>query len=95
MATNATVRGRFAPSPSGRMHLGNLFAALLAWLDDKELETYLDKIEYTQFTDTTITSPEVYREELKRTKERGYSIDNGEGAKGVLGIGVPVFSSWS
>ena len=24
--------GRFAPSPSGRMHLGNVFSAMLAWL---------------------------------------------------------------
>ena len=27
-----TVRGRFAPSPSGRMHLGNIWSGLLAWL---------------------------------------------------------------
>ena len=26
------VRGRFAPSPSGRMHFGNVFSACLAWL---------------------------------------------------------------
>ncbi len=26
------VVGRFAPSPSGRMHLGNAFTALMAWL---------------------------------------------------------------
>ena len=26
------IRGRFAPSPTGRMHLGNAFCALLAWL---------------------------------------------------------------
>lgn len=29
---NNHVVGRFAPSPSGRMHLGNVFSALLAWL---------------------------------------------------------------
>ena len=28
----APVVGRFAPSPTGRMHAGNIFAALVAWL---------------------------------------------------------------
>lgn len=28
-------RGRFAPSPTGRMHLGNVFSALLSWLSIK------------------------------------------------------------
>ena len=27
------IRGRFAPSPSGRLHLGNVLTFLLAWLD--------------------------------------------------------------
>ena len=26
------VKGRFAPSPTGRMHAGNIFSALVAWL---------------------------------------------------------------
>ena len=29
--TRPNVVGRFAPTPSGRMHLGNVFAALIAW----------------------------------------------------------------
>ena len=33
--------GRFAPTPSGRMHFGNVFAALVAWLSVKSRGGYL------------------------------------------------------
>ncbi len=32
VADKHVVVGRFAPSPTGRMHAGNIFAALVAWL---------------------------------------------------------------
>ncbi|HMM20338.1 MAG TPA: tRNA glutamyl-Q(34) synthetase GluQRS [Selenomonadales bacterium] len=31
------IRGRFAPSPTGEMHLGNAWTALLAWLEVRRL----------------------------------------------------------
>ena len=30
------MRGRFAPSPTGYIHLGNVWSALLAWLQVRQ-----------------------------------------------------------
>ena len=60
-----TPVGRFAPTPSGRMHLGNVFAALIAWLSvrsrDGEMVLRMEDL------DTLRTSSEfaqVLREDL-------------------------------
>lgn len=66
--------------------------ALLAWQPEDALETYLETIGYTPYTETTITTRADYLEELRKTRERGFSIDNEEGTKGTLGIGIPLIS---
>ena len=57
--------GRFAPTPSGRMHLGNVFAALLAWLSVRSRDG--ERVLRMEDLDTQRTSPEyaqVLRQDL-------------------------------
>ncbi len=58
--------GRFAPTPSGRMHLGNVFAALIAWLSVKSRNGHW--VLRMEDLDTQRTSDEfaaVLREDLR------------------------------
>ena len=58
--------GRFAPTPSGRMHLGNVFAALIAWLSvrsrDGEMVLRMEDLD-TQRTSAEFA--ETLREDLR------------------------------
>ena len=57
--------GRFAPTPSGRMHLGNVFAALVAWLSVRKDDGHM--VLRMEDLDTQRTSEEfaqVLREDL-------------------------------
>ncbi len=60
------VVGRFAPTPSGRMHLGNVFAALIAWASvrsrDGEMVLRMEDLD-TQRTSADFAA--VLRDDLK------------------------------
>lgn len=69
------VRGRFAPTPSGRMHLGNLLAALLAWLDARSSGGKL--VLRIEDLDTQRTSPEFARQLMDDLRWLGLDWDEG------------------
>ncbi len=69
------VRGRFAPTPSGRMHLGNLLAALLAWLDARSNRGEL--VLRIEDLDTQRTSPEFARQLMDDLRWLGLDWDEG------------------
>src|SRR4051794_37163813 len=64
--------------------------AVLAFLHDAELERHLPA-RFEQRAANTITDPEALREELRRTRDRGYSIDDVENEDGIRCAGAPVF----
>lgn len=65
--------------------------AILAFLDEQTLESYLSKTTMTAFTPSTITSKKGLMEDLKAARARGYSIDSEEAVQGLGCIGAPIF----
>lgn len=77
------VKGRFAPTPSGNMHLGNVFAALLAWLSARcQGGRMLLRIEDL---DLARTSPAYTRQMMADLDWLGLDWDEGPRAGGANG----------
>lgn len=70
-----TVKGRFAPTPSGRMHLGNLLSALLAWLDVRSVGGEL--VLRIEDLDTQRTSPDFAAQLMDDLRWLGLDWDEG------------------
>lgn len=70
-----TVRVRFAPSPTGRLHIGNLRTALLAWLFARQQRgVFIVRIDDT---DRERSRPEYEREILDDLRWAGLDWDEG------------------
>lgn len=82
------MKGRFAPSPTGYMHLGNLWIALLSYLSARRQNgTFLIRIEDI---DTQRSKPKYSEALLDDLEWLGFDWDEGPRAKGTSG---PYFQS--
>jgi len=75
------------------MHSTSVGKAYLAVLDEPTREQYLEQLTLEPVTPHTITSLEALREELARTRARGYAIDDEENERGIICFGRAIWTT--
>jgi IclR family pca regulon transcriptional regulator len=66
--------------------------AILAFLPEEESEPLIERIDFAPRGPNTLTSPEAFRAELARIRERGVALNDEELAYGLRSIASPIHS---
>jgi len=74
------------------MHASAPGKVFLANIEDWERNEILSNIEFTRFTDNTITNIPDFQRELEKVRACGYGVDMGEELSGVRCVGAPIFN---
>jgi DNA-binding IclR family transcriptional regulator len=69
--------------------------AILAYMRNTDIDSYLQTTRLVPLTATTITRVSEFRRELQSIRSRGFAIDNEENSEGVICVGVPVLDDQS
>lgn len=76
---------------SAEVYSTSLGKSILAFSSDKKRQEVISKIEFVKLQKNTITDANSLIEELNRTKQRGFSIDDQENEDGIFCIGAPIY----
>ena len=72
------------------IHCSAMGKAILAWMPEDELARTLDGLTLLRRTPHTLTSRSTLLADLRRTRERGYSINDEEMIPGLISLGAPL-----
>ena len=95
IATSHLITTNIRPGVRRPIHSNSIGKVILAFQDEIQIKSILDKIKLTKYTDTTLVKKDNFRRELERIKEKGYSINDGESDKNVFAIGVPILNNFN
>lgn len=77
------------------LHITALGKALLAWKPREEMDYFLDALTLKYHTRNTFTDKKSFRDELQKTRLRGWAIDNEESTYGAVCLSMPVFNLYN
>jgi IclR family transcriptional regulator, KDG regulon repressor len=80
-------------SPVGKRaaaHASALGKALLAWLDEDELDAFIRTFGLAPVTPRTLTDPAALKANLRAARAQGYAVDDGELEEGLRCLGAAV-----
>jgi len=74
------------------LHTTSVGKAYLAFLPDEERDAIINRIEFNEMTPNTIVDRDELEQELEKTRERGYALNNEERIMGMRAVGAPILS---
>ena len=93
--THQSIRAFFPPGTLSPLEASGIGKALLSTYDEARLEELFRNAPFERFTDKTLTSLEQLRDELKRSRERGFAVDDEERTMGMRCVAAPILNSHS
>ena len=81
-----------SPGKPFELHCSAPGKAIMAYLPVTVRNRYLSYMTFPRYNSRTITSREVYLEELEKVYQQGYALDNEEELSGVICVGAPVLN---
>lgn len=81
-----------APMIRKSLYFTALGKAILAFLPPDKLTQILSRSPLKRITKKTLVKKAALRDDLKRTRKRGYSVNNEEYMDGLIAIGAPLFN---
>ena len=91
--THQAIRAFFPPGTKAPMHVSGIGKALLAWYPPARVAQIVARRGLPGFTGRTITTEALLRDDLDRTRERGYAVDDQERAEGMRCVAAPIFNA--
>lgn len=92
--THNPIRAFFRPGTRAQMHASGIGKALLAELPGDEVERLLQRRGLTGFTPSTLTEPQALFADLRRTRERGWALDDEEHHLGMRCVAAAIFNPY-